>query len=170
MCLGDFCAGGSDPARRITRVLTDTVSELGPQTAAKTFQGPITSITAHRGAAGALVVAGGVAALWAASGYVSAFTDACNAVYEVEEGRPFWKRKPLQLLITLLIIIMATAVALGLIFTGQLVSALGGALGISDAVLTLWRYAKWPAMVLLMFFTLAVLYYATPNARPSGIR
>jgi membrane protein len=147
-------------------VLTDTVSELGPQTAAKTFQGPITSITAHRGAAGALVVAGGVAALWAASGYVRAFTDACNAVYEVEEGRPFWKRKPLQLLITLLIIIMATAVALGLIFTGQLVSARG----ISGAVLTLWRYAKWPAMVLLMFFTLAVLYYATPNARPSGIR
>ena len=46
-------------------------------------------------------------ALWAASGYVSAFTDAANTIYEVDEGRPFWKLKPIQLLITLVLILMA---------------------------------------------------------------
>src|SRR5215208_8219344 len=79
-----------DP-ERTTKVLTDTVSELGPATAASTFQGPIESITANRGAAGIMFVVGVLSALWSASGYVSAFSDACNTIYEVDEGRPFWK-------------------------------------------------------------------------------
>src|SRR3954447_5656407 len=129
----------ADPAR-VTKVLTDTVSQLGPESAAKTFQGPINAITAHRGTAGIMIVVGLLTALWAASGYVSAFADACNVIYEVDEGRPFWRRKPLQLLVTFLVIAIATVVALGLVLTGPLVGALGGALGISDSVLTLWRY------------------------------
>src|SRR3954454_4551508 len=44
--------------QRVTQVLTDTVSELGPATAAKTFQGPIQSITASRGTAGVMFVVG----------------------------------------------------------------------------------------------------------------
>src|ERR671932_2247564 len=35
----------------VTRIMTDTVSQLGPGSAAKTFSGPIQSITAHRGTA-----------------------------------------------------------------------------------------------------------------------
>jgi membrane protein len=158
----------ADPDR-ITKVLTDTVTQLGPETAAKTFEGPITSITSHRGSAGVVAIAGGLAALWAASGYVSAFTDACNAIYEVDEGRPFWKRKPLELLVTAMVIVIATIVALGLLLTGPLVGALGGALGVSDSVLTLWRYAKWPAMAVLVLLVFGILYYATPNARVRGV-
>ena len=156
-------------ADQVTRVLTDTVTQLGPETAAKTFEGPIKSITSHRGAAGVVAIAGGLAALWAASGYVSAFTNACNVIYEVEEGRPFWKRKPLELLVTFLVIMIATVVALGLVLTGPLVGALGGALGISDSVLTFWRYAKWPAMVALVLVVFGILYYATPNAQVRGV-
>ena len=58
---------------RITKVLTDTVTQLGPSTAANTFQGPIESITSNRGGAGIVLIVSVVAALWAASGYVSAF-------------------------------------------------------------------------------------------------
>jgi membrane protein len=154
----------------VTRVLTDTVSQLGPKTAAKTFQGPIHSITANRGAAGAVFAVGIVAALWAASGYVSAFADACNAIYEVEEGRPFWKRKPFQLLVTFVVILLAALVALALVLSGPIVGALGGALGVGDTALNAWRYAKWPAMVVLVLIIFGVLYYTSPNARLSGVR
>jgi membrane protein len=158
-----------DP-ERITQVLTDTVSALGPASAASTFQGPIESITDNRGGAGIMLIVSVAGALWAASGYVSAFTDAANTIYEVEEGRPFWKLKPIQLLITLVLILMAAAVALALVLSGPLVSALGGALGLSDMALTVWRIAKWPAMVLLVLVIFGVLYYATPNARVGGVR
>jgi uncharacterized protein YbjT (DUF2867 family) len=114
--------------QRVTQVLTDTVSQLGPATAAKTFQGPIQSITGSRGTAGVMFVVGLVSALWAASGYVSAFAEACNSIYEVEEARPFWKLKPFQLAVTFALIMLAALVALGLVLTGPVVGALGGAL------------------------------------------
>jgi membrane protein len=158
-----------DPAR-VTKVLTDTVSQLGPSSAANTFQAPIEQITSNRGGAGIMLIVSVAGALWAASGYVSAFADASNTIYEVEEGRPFWKLKPLQLVVTLVLILMAAAVALALVLSGPIVGALGGALGLSDTALTVWRYAKWPAMLVLVLIIFAVLYYSGPNAKPSGVR
>ena len=49
-------------------------------------------------------------AIWTASDYVGAFMRASNAVYEREEGRPFWWLKPLQLLVTLILVLMAALV------------------------------------------------------------
>ena len=65
---------------------------------------------------------------------------------------------------------MAASVALALVLSGPIVTALGGALGLSDMALTVWRIAKWPAMVVLVLIIFGVLYYATPNARVSGLR
>ena len=155
---------------RVTKILTDTISDLGPSTAAQTFQGPIESITSNRGGAGVVLVLSIAAALWAASGYVSAFADASNSIYQVEEGRPFWKLKPLQLLVTFVLILISAFVALGLVLSGPIVGALGGALGVSDTVLTAWRFAKWPAMLILVVIIFGVLYYTAPNARVSGVR
>jgi membrane protein len=155
---------------RVTKVLTDTVSELGPSTAAQTFQGPIESLTSNRGGAGIVLIVSVVGALWAASGYVSAFADASNSIYEVEEGRPFWKLKPLQRVVTFVLILIAALVALGLVLSGPIVGALGGALGVSDTVLSAWRLAKWPAMLVLVIVIFGVLYYTAPNARVSGVR
>ena len=159
----------ADPAR-VTKVLTDTVSELGPSTAANTFQGPIESLTSNRGTAGIVLIVGVASALWAASGYVSAFADACNTIYEVDEGRPFWKLKPIQLLVTFVVILLAAVVALALVLSGPIVGALGGSLGLSDTALTLWRFAKWPAMLVLVLAIFSILYYASPNAKVSGVR
>ena len=159
----------ADP-ERVTRVLTDTVSQLGPSTAADTFQRPIESITSNRGAAGVVFVVGVAVALWSASTYVSAFADASNAIYEVDEGRPFWRLKPLQLAVTFMLIMLAAFVALALVLSGPIVGALGSSLGIGDTALSVWRLAKWPAMVLLVLVLFGVLYYSSPNAKVSGIR
>ena len=159
----------ADPDR-VTRVLTDTVAQLGPSTASNTFQGPIESITSNRGAAGVVFVIGIIAALWSASGYVSAFADASNSIYEVREGRPFWKLKPLQLAVTFVLIMLAAFVALALVLSGPIVGALGSSLGIGGTVLTVWRFAKWPALILLVLVIFGVLYFTAPNARVSGVR
>ena len=84
-----------------TAAITDIVTQIGPSSAADTFSGPIESITSNRGAAGSCFFVGLGAALWSASGYVGAFMRAANVIYETPEGRPFWKLRPLQLLVTL---------------------------------------------------------------------
>src|SRR4051794_31930890 len=50
-----------------------------------------TGLSNNRGAAGLLFVVGLLLALWSASGYIGAFMRASNAIYGVEEERPFWK-------------------------------------------------------------------------------
>src|SRR5207247_4543452 len=79
-----------DP-RTTTSTITDMVTAIGPQSAARTFAGPIKSITSNQSAAGFALVLGLAAALWSASGYVGAFIRASNVIYETPEGRPFWK-------------------------------------------------------------------------------
>ncbi|MGI8780664.1 MAG: YihY/virulence factor BrkB family protein [Solirubrobacteraceae bacterium] len=154
----------ADPAT-VTQFLTDVIGALGPASAVETFQGPIESVTSSGGAAGVLAIVGVASALWSASGYVGAFTEASNSIYEVEEGRPFWKLKPLQLLVTLICILLVTVTAIGLVVSGPLATAVGEAIGLGDAAVTAWQIAKWPVMLALVLVILHVLYYAAPNAK-----
>jgi membrane protein len=154
----------ADPAT-VTKFLTDVISSLGPASAVDTFKEPIQSVTESRGAAGILAIVGVVGALWSASGYVSAFTDASNVIYEVEEGRPIWKLKPLQLLVTLICITLVAITAVALVVSGPLAEAVGSAIGLSDVAVTAWQFGKWPIMLLLVLLILHVLYYVAPNAQ-----
>jgi membrane protein len=149
----------------VTRFLTDVAGALGPETAVDTFKGPIESVTANRGAAGFVAIVGVVSALWSASGYVGAFMAASNTVYEVEEGRPFWKLKPLQLLVTFVCISLVAVTALALVVSGPLATAVGDAIGLGDAAVTAWQFGKWPIMLLLVVVILHVLYFVSPNAQ-----
>jgi membrane protein len=152
------------------KTLTDIVSKLGPSSAADTFSGPIKSITAHRGAAGILFVVGLATALWSASGYVGAFMKAANVIYETPEGRPFWKLRPLQILVTLVMILLLAALLLGVVLTGPVVSAVAGPLGVGSTAQTVWNIAKWPVMLLVVILMFAVLFHAAPNVKLPGFK
>jgi membrane protein len=153
-----------------TRTLTQIVSQLGPSSAAQTFAKPIQSITSHRSAAGILFIVGLATALWSASGYVGAFMRAANIVYETPEGRPFYKLRPLQILITLVMIILLAALLLGVVLTGPVVSAVAGPLGIGSTAQTVWNIAKWPVMLLLVVVMFSILFHAAPNVKLPGVK
>jgi membrane protein len=153
-----------------TKTITDVVTQIGPDTAADTFSGPIESITSNRGTAGILFFVGLGAALWSASGYVGAFMRAANIVYETPEGRPFWKLRPLQILVTFVMVLLLALVALALVLTGPIVDAVAKPLGIGTTATTVWDIAKWPVMLAVVVFMFVVLFYAAPNVRVGGVR
>jgi membrane protein len=158
-----------DP-KSTTQSLTDIISEIGPGSAAETFKGPIESITESSGTAGLALILGIAAALWSASGYTGAFMRASNIIYETPEGRPFWKLRPLQILVTLAMIVMMTLLAVSLVLTGPVVEAVAGPLGIGSTAVDVWNVAKWPVMVLVFLLMLALLYYASPNVKLRGFK
>jgi membrane protein len=158
-----------DP-KSTTSTLTEIITEIGPQSAAETFSGPIESIASNQSAAGFAFVAGLAVALWSASSYVGAFMRASNVIYETPEGRPFWKLRPLQLGVTLVMIVLMALLALALVLTGPVVEAVAGPIGLDDTAVTIWNIAKWPAMVAVFLLMVAVLYYASPNVRLRGFK
>ena len=158
-----------DPAT-ITRVISETVSALGPASAVDTFTQPLEEISQNQSTAFVGLIVGVTLAIWTASNYVGAFMRASNSVYEREEGRPFWKLKPLQLLVTLILVLLAALVVVSLIVSGPVAEAVGGAVGLGDTAVLVWQIAKWPVMLLVVMFMLAVLYWSAPNAKPAGFR
>jgi membrane protein len=146
------------------------VDGLGPQSAVDAFEEPIRSAVEHSGAASVALVVGVVVALWSASGYVGAFTRASNLVYGVEEDRPLWKRRPFELLITVVMVLVLALVLLGLLVGGPVADAIGDELGIGDTALGIWSIAKWPVLFAIVVFVLALLYRVAPNARHVGLR
>jgi membrane protein len=158
-----------DPATT-TRTVTEMVTRLGPSSAADTFAGPIKSITSHRGAAGVLFIVGLATALWSASAYVGAFMRAANVIYETPEGRPFWKLRPLQILVTLVMLVLLALVALALVLTGPVVTAVAGPLGIGSTAVSIWSIAKWPVLLAVVVTMFAVLFYSTPNVKLAGFK
>jgi membrane protein len=157
----------ADPAGA-TRTISDIVTEIGPESAAETFSGPIESITSSSSTSGYLAIVGFAVALWSASGYVGAFIRASNVIYETPEGRPFWKLRPLQLAITLVTVVLAAITLLALIVSGPLAEAIGSAIGLSDAAVTAYQIAKWPILALLVITIFSILYYASPNVKIRG--
>jgi membrane protein len=153
-----------DPA-----TLTDALTAVIPGAAADTIN-PVIEDIAGSTASGFGVILGVAGAIWSASGYVGAFTRAANVVYETPEGRKVWKLKPLQLLVTLIGVLFAALIVSAVVLSGPVVKAIGGAIGLSDAALTVWNIAKWPVIVVLVALMIAVLYYATPNVRLRGFK
>jgi len=158
-----------DP-KSTTQSLTEIINEIGPSSATETFKGPIESITESSGTAGIAFVLGLAVALWSASGYVGAFTRASNIIYETPEGRPFWKLRPLQIAVTLVMILLMALLAVALVLTGPVVSAVAEPLGVGSTAVDVWNIAKWPAMGLVFLLAIALLYYATPNVKLRGFK
>lgn len=149
--------------------LIGMVEDLGPADAASTLREPLEQLADTPGADLAFVI-GLLGALWSASGYVGAFGRAMNRIYEVDEGRPFWKLRPAVLAVTLLVVVLVAAVALMLVISGPVARTVGDTIGLGDTALTVWNLAKWPVLVLAVVVVVALLYYATPNVRQPKFR
>jgi membrane protein len=158
-----------DP-RGATQTITEILTAIGPRSAARTFAGPIESIASDRGTAGTAFVLGLAVALWSASGYVGAFIRASNVIYETRGGRPFWRLRPLQIAVTLTMVLLGVMLVVGLVLTGPVVDAVAGPLGVGSTAVTVWNIAKWPAMAGIFVLMVGVLYYASPNAKIRGFR
>lgn len=157
-----------DPATTVDKLL-GIVNDVGPSGAADTVK-PILDQLTTSSAAGITLIVGLVIALWSASGYVAAFSRGMNRIYEIPEGRPFWKLRPVLLLVTLALLVIAVLVVVALVLSGSVARSVGSTLGMSDTFVTVWNIAKWPVVVILVIVAIALLYWATPNVRQPKFR
>ncbi|NQX37192.1 YihY/virulence factor BrkB family protein [Herbiconiux sp. VKM Ac-2851] len=156
---------GPDVVTRLLKLL----DQVAPGAVTDVLRGPLDEI-ASTSSANLTLAVGLVAALWSASTYVSAFGRALNRIYEVDEGRPFWKRKPAQLAVTILLIILVVLIAGIVVLSGPILRAVGDALNIGDGAVAVWDIGKWPVLVISVVLIVAVLYATTPNIRQPKFR
>jgi membrane protein len=160
---------GQDP--KTTDALFQILSDSGASAATiDVVREPLQGVIQSKGGAGALLGLGALAALWSASGYLGAFIRACNTIYEVKEGRPFWKLRPLQVVVTLGGAIAIALVLVAIVITGPLAEAVGNAVGLGSTAVTVWNIAKWPVLIAIVMGLVASLYWLAPNVRQPKVR
>lgn len=152
-------AGTEDTVRTIMDWLFDNL----PRTTAQAVQQPLEDAVSSSG--GGLISFGAVAALFGARGAMGSLIAGLNASFEVDEARPFLRKQLVALALTI-------AVGLGIILAvvlfvlgEQIGDALAGPLGLGEQWATVWSYARWPLILVLLVLALAVLYWAGPNVK-----
>jgi membrane protein len=153
-----------------TNAILDNINALGPGPAQDIISGAIKEIAASSSTAGVAFVLGLLGSLWSASGYVGAFSRASNQMYEIEEGRPFWKLRPLQIAMTLILLLLVAISAIAVVVSGPLASEVGKVFGLEGTAVTIFNIVKWPVIVVVLMTMLAILYYGAPNVRHPGFR
>jgi membrane protein len=152
------------------KTVEDTINELTGNEQIRALVGTVIGQVNDPGTASFTAIAGVLLAFWSASGYIAAFMRASNAVYDVPEGRPIWKTLPIRVGVTAVVGLMLIISAFIVVFTGDLAEVVGEKLNFGGVAVTVWSFAKWPVLVVLVSLMFAILYWASPNAKTGGFR
>lgn len=114
---------------------------------------------------GGLLSLGILLAIWAASAGIRSTMNALNVAYDVEEGRPTWKRYLLSILYTMALAVIVIAATAMLMIGPKVMLWLAGHVGLGRVAVTLWAWLRIPTAILLLMLGVAVVYYAAPNVK-----
>jgi membrane protein len=153
-----------------TQPLIENLGTVAPGAAKDIIANTLNNLSKSQGAAGVAFIIGLLLALNSASSYISAFSRASNAIYEVEEGRPVWKLKPAQIGTTLVLLLLLVLVIVGVSVSGPVTKELGNLIGAGGSFATIFDIAKIPVILLIVSFMFAFLYWAAPNVKQPGFK
>lgn len=106
-----------------------------------------------------------LAALWTASGGMSSMMDVLNVTYDVEEGRPFWKKKLIAIGLTVVVAALVIVAIILFLYGGDIANIVFGKVGLGNAITLLWKIAQWPVAILCVVVAFALVYYAAPDVK-----
>lgn len=154
-----------------TKAILDFLQDYAPQEMLVLVEEPITQLTSSTGA-GLALITGIVGALWTASGYVGGFGRAMNKIYGVTEGRPIWKLRPINLVVTAVMSLIVVTMMLVVLSSGDVLGFIQDAVPGLDLTgfISVWMWLRWPVLLALAILLINVLYYATPNVKQPRLR
>ncbi|MGW4156507.1 YihY/virulence factor BrkB family protein [Micromonospora chersina] len=161
----------SDGPRTVDTVI-DLAREIGAGSVVgnDAFVTVVRNVVEQQGSAKVLLSFGLLGALWSASGFIGAFTRASNAIYGVEEGRPFYRLRPMQIGLAGVSLVLLAVVAVGLIVSGPVTDFVGDRLHAGGLTRQVWTVAKWPLLALVAMTLLSLLFWIAPNVRQPRFR
>jgi membrane protein len=163
-----FALANGDRDTAVRRI-TDIASEFALPSTVDAMRGPLRAFIEIPNPGLALTI-GIVALAWAVGSYSTAFGRAINSIYEVQEGRQFWKFRPLMTVVALVLMVCFAIVVVMLLTTPVVAGAVAEHFGVGGPWVALWNVGKWPVLVALAIAMVGILYYYTPNVRHARIR
>jgi membrane protein len=120
-------------------------------------------VSLSQGDQGGIMTFGVVAALWSSSAAMVALIDSLNRAYDVEDARPWWKRRLIAVLLTMGVAVFILA-SFALVLVGpQLAESIAGRVGLGAAFEWTWKILQWPIVFALVATAFGLIYYFAPD-------
>jgi membrane protein len=116
-----------------------------------------------RGSNHGLVSIGAVLALWSASSAMMSMMSALNVAYEVEDSRPWWRRRLTAVVLTIAFSVFLILSLVLMMFGPTIGQFIARPFGLSDFAVTVWNAVSVPIALLLMLTAIALVYFLAPD-------
>lgn len=116
-------------------------------------------------AQGGLLLAGIALAFWSVTMGARIFTKALNAVYEVRETRPAWKRIPASIALAPVLVLLGSVAAALMLITSTTIGWASSWLGVGEVFVFLWSLLRIPIALLLLSLAVSAAYRFAPDHR-----
>lgn len=160
LSLGLFALTGILGGEAAFDLIMGRFQEFLPGEATRFLERYVREITARRRPD--MLSLGIVLTVWSGSNIFTALIEGLNAMYDVEEGRPWWKRRLLGMALLLCASVLLTAGATAILAGSEIVAGLG--LG------TLYDRLRWPFAFILVVALLWLIYTFLPDRDQRGSR
>jgi membrane protein len=155
--LGYFAEAGSE----LRTSLLHYLGEVMPGSATELVQKTLDEISKQKG--GGKISFGVLAAIWAASNGMGAISETLNVAYNVEESRPWWKRRLITVGLTVALSVLILT-ALTLMFGGgRIAELLAANYGFSQVFTLTWKIVQWPIVLFFILMAFSLIYYFAPD-------
>jgi membrane protein len=117
------------------------------------------------GGHGGLLTIGIAGAIWSSSSAITAIITALNRAFDIEEWRPFWKRRVVSIVLTLGLAAFVV-VAFALVVSGADAARwMAERLGFDGWFARLWPLLRWPVALVLVVLAVDLVYHFAPNTK-----
>lgn len=150
---------------RAEEPLYDALDRFLPTSTARILHDNINNVI-HQTHTGLLSI-GILVTIWAASGGMNMTMSAFEKIYDVPKPRPFYKQRPMAILLTL-IVAAAVILVLMLLPIGSIAIHYlqkHEVLMLSESAIFIWNFARWFLALVLMFGVLAIMYRFGPSVK-----
>jgi membrane protein len=154
---------GMLPLSGLMERLIQYVDQALPGDAASIVQKTLAEIQA--GTRGGLLSIGALAALWAASSGMSSVMTALSVAYDVEDPRPWWKRRLIAILLTVGFSLFILSALLLLVFGPRIGEAVAAWFGLGELFTLVWNIVSVPLVMFLVLVGIALVYYFAPSVK-----
>jgi membrane protein len=116
------------------------------------------------GRQGGLLTVGVVGAIWSSSAAVTAIITALNRAYDIDEWRPWWKRRLIAIALTIALAVFVVVAFVFVVGGGDLAAWVADQLGFGALLARVWMIVQWTLAILLVVMAVDLVYYVAPNA------
>jgi membrane protein len=110
----------------------------------------------------ALLSAGALATVWAASNGISVLLIGINSAYDLEETRPFWKIRLLSIFFTFAIALIYISSLVMVVFGGFIARKIRAFYILSSYLEYVWNFFRYLIPIITIFIVFVIMYYYMP--------